>query len=185
MGIRADKDNLLKQTKNSESIYQQQLAQAQLELAAIQNAIATAVREGPVKKGDPIALVGNTGYPHCSTGKHLHFEVRVNDAWVNAESYLKNITDKWGLKIGSGSWDWPISGDIQITQRYGKTPYSYRYVYSGGIHTGIDMISDGDVIRAVGDGTLYSSIQSCGDSPLKIKYIDHGNGLVTFYLHIQ
>jgi peptidoglycan hydrolase CwlO-like protein len=183
--IRVEKDNLLKQTKNSESVYQQQLAQAQLELAAIQNALATAIREGPVKKGDSIALVGNTGYPYCSTGKHLHFEVRVNDVWVNAETYLKNITDKWGLNIGSGGWDWPISGDIQITQRYGKTPYSYRYVYSGGIHTGIDMISDSDTIRAVADGTLYSSIQSCGGSALKIKYIDHGNGLVTFYLHIQ
>jgi peptidoglycan hydrolase CwlO-like protein len=183
--LRAEKDNLLKQTKNSEAIYQEQLEQARLELAAIQNALATAISEGPVKKGDPIALVGNTGYPGCSTGKHLHFEVRLNDMWVNAETYLKNITDKWGLNIGSGSWDWPISGTVQITQRYGKTPYSYRYLYSGGIHTGIDMISDNDVIRAVADGNLYSSIQNCGGSALKIKYIDHGNSLMTFYLHVQ
>ena len=167
--LRAEKDNLLTQTKNSEAVYQQQLEQARLELLAIQSALASAVREGPVKQGDPIALVGNTGYPSCSTGKHLHFEVRVNDTWVNAENYLKNITDKWGLNIGSGGWDWPISGQIQITQRYGKTPYSYRYLYSGGVHTGIDMISDNDVIKAVADGTLYSSTQKCAHSYFKIK----------------
>jgi peptidoglycan hydrolase CwlO-like protein len=183
--LKVEKENLLTQTKNSEAVYQQQLEQAQLELAAIQRALATAVREGPIAKGAPIALMGNSGYPYCSTGKHLHFEVRVNDTWVNAETYLKNLTDINGVNLGSGNWDWPVSGRIQITQRYGKTPYSYRYIYSGGIHTGIDMVSDNDVIRAVADGTLYSSIQKCGSADLHIKYIDHGNGLKTLYLHVQ
>ena len=184
-GLRADRDNLLTQTKNDEVIYQKQLEQAQLELQAIEKALAQGKREGPVKAGDPIALMGNSGYPNCSTGAHLHFEVRANDAWVNAEGYLKNITDKWGLKIGSGNWDWPMRGEIEITQRYGKTPYSYRYVYSGGIHTGIDMVSSDPVVRAVSDGTLYSYTGKCGSSDLKIKYIDHGSGLKTLYLHIQ
>lgn len=183
--LRQEKDNLLVQTKNNEAVYQKQLEQARLELLAIQTALATANKEGPVKTGDPIALVGNTGYPSCSTGKHLHFEVRTSDNWVNAESYLKNMTDKWGLNIGSGSWNWPIGGSIEITQRYGKTPYSYRYLYSGGVHTGIDMVSNEDVIRAPADGTLYSSVQKCGSSDLKVKFIDHGGGLKTFYLHVQ
>jgi len=183
--LREEKDNLLIQTKNNEAIYQKQLEQARLELAAIQAALAAATREGPVKTGDPIGLVGNSGYPSCSTGKHLHFEVRQGDSWVNAEGYLKNMTDKWGLNIGSGNWDWPIKGTIEVTQRYGKTDYSYVYKYSGGIHTGIDMVSDNDVIKAVADGTLYSSTQKCGSSDLNIKYIDHGSGLKTFYLHIQ
>lgn len=183
--IRAERDNLLKQTKNDEAVYQKQLEEARLELAAIEAALAAAKKEGPVKASDPIALMGNSGYPVCSSGPHLHFEVRVNDAWVNAETYLKNRTDKWGLNIGSGSWNWPLNGDIEITQRYGKTPYSYKYVYSGGIHTGIDMVSSDKVIRAPADGTLYSYTGKCGSSNLNIKFIDHGSGLKTFYLHVQ
>lgn len=183
--LRAGRDNLLKRTKNSEVVYQKQLEIARLELEAIQKALASAVKEGPIKAGDPIALVGNSGYPSCSTGKHLHFEVRQGDGWVNAETYLKNMTDKNGVNLGSGNWDWPLRGTIEITQRYGQTPYSYRYTYSGGVHTGIDMISSDDVIRAVTDGTLYSSKQKCGSSDLNVKYIDHGNGLKSFYLHIQ
>lgn len=183
--LRSQKDNLLVQTKNSEEIYQKQLEQARLELQAIERALAAATKEGPVNAGDPIAIMGNSGYPDCSTGAHLHFEVRQNDQWVNAESYLKPITDKWGLTIGTGPWDWPMHGDIEITQRYGHTPYSYRYTYSGGIHTGIDMVSSEKVIYASKAGTLYSYTGKCGNSDLKIKYIDHGSGLKTFYLHVQ
>lgn len=183
--LKQEKQNLLVQTKNNETTYQKQLEVARLELIAIQRALAESISEGPVKAGDPIALTGNSGYPSCSTGKHLHFEVRLNDNWVNAEVYLKSMTDRLGVTLGSGKWDWPLTGSVVITQRYGKTPWSYRYVYSGGIHTGIDMVSDNDIIRAPADGTLYSSVQKCGSSPLNIKYIDHGGGLKTFYLHVQ
>jgi peptidoglycan hydrolase CwlO-like protein len=189
--LRSEKDNLLTQTKNNEAIYQKQLEKAKQEFEAIQRALASGKKEGPVKKGDPIGLVGNSGYPSCSTGKHLHFEVRKDNTWVNAESYIKgqNVADQQnGLEsasIGTGSWDWPLQGNIRVTQHYGKTPYSYVYTYSGGIHTGIDMISDQDLIRAVADGDLYSYTTKCGSSALNIKYIDHGSGVKTFYLHVQ
>lgn len=186
------KQALLDQTKSSEAVYQKLLAQALAEQQAVEQAILTGIKIGPVKKGDPIALVGNTGYPGCSTGAHLHFEVRRNNSWINAEDFLgrRNVqNDQSGGRsdIGNGSWDWPLSGDIIVTQRYGKTPYSWRYTYSGGIHTGVDMVSNSSaVIRAPVDGNLFSSTQACGgSSTIKIKYLEQGDGLVSFYLHVQ
>lgn len=186
------KQTLLDQTKNSEATYQKLLAQALAEQQAINKALLVGAKVGPVKKGDPIALVGNSGYPGCSSGAHLHFEVRKNNSWTNSEEYLtpRSIRDdqRGGQSsIGSGSWDWPLEGNIILTQHYGKTPYSWRYTYSGGIHTGMDMYSSSsDVIRAPADGTLFSSAESCGSSSIiKIKYIDHGGGIISLYLHVQ
>ena len=186
------KQALLDQTRNSEVVYQSLLAQALAEKQALERALIDSVKVGPVKKGDPIALVGNSGYPGCSTGAHLHFEVRQGGAWIDPSSQPGNKTVKddqnggsdWS--VGSGSWSWPVSDTIRLTQHFGKTPWSWRYSYSGGIHTGFDMVSTGgDVIRAPADGELYSSSQSCGSSIIKIKYIDHGSNLISFYLHVQ
>lgn len=40
-----------------------------------------------VKKGSPIAIAGNTGYPRSSTGPHLHYELqkKVNGKWVSED----------------------------------------------------------------------------------------------------
>jgi len=187
-----EKQALLEQTRNSEAVYQQLLAQALAERQALDRALVEGVRVGPVKRGDPIALVGNTGYPGCSTGAHLHFEVRKNNSWVNPAGFLssKSVNDEQNggsTTIGNGGWDWPLQDPIRVTQFFGKTPYSWRYKYSGEIHTGIDMVSSsGVVIRAPSDGTLFASSQTCGGSSIiKIKYIEHGDGVISFYLHVQ
>ncbi len=170
----SQKAALLEQTKSDERKFQQLLSQALAEYQAVNKAVETGQKVGDVKKGDPIALVGNTGYPYCSTGAHLHLEVRKDGQWTNPGNY-----------IGS-SWSNPLTEPITITQGFGVTPWSWRYSYSGGIHTGWDMISQtSDVIRAVADGTLYTSSQNCSGAVIKIKYIDHGGGLMSFYLHVQ
>ncbi len=185
------KKTLLDQTKNDEKKYQLLLSQAQAEKAAIERALVSCIKVGPVKAGDPIALVGNSGYPSCSTGKHLHFEVRKDNNWVDPGSYLqsKSINDEekgGNSNIGTGSWQWPIQDPIRLTQHFGHTPWSWVYKYSGGIHTGLDMVSQtSDVIKAPADGNLYKSTEKCGSSTINIVYIEHGSGVISFYLHVQ
>ncbi len=188
----AVRKKLLEETKQDEKKYQQLLAQAYAEKAAIENALVSGVKVGPVKRGDPIALVGNSGYPGCSTGKHLHFEIWKNNSWVDPGPYLSNKSvkdeqdDRGMVNVGSGGWPWPVEDTVRMTQFYGQTPYSWRYKYSGGVHTGYDIIStSSDVIRAPADGTLFKSSQMCGSSNINIVYIEHGDNVISFYLHVQ
>ncbi len=189
---KTSKAALLTATKNDEKKYQQLLSQALAEKAAIEKALVSGVNVGPVKRGDPIALVGNSGYPGCSSGKHLHFELRKNGVWTDPLPYLQSKTvineqDGGGsVTVGSGSWPWPIEDSVRMTQFYGHTPYSWRYSYSGGNHTGLDMVStSSDVIRAPADGTLFKSAQNCSGSTINIVYIEHGDNLISLYLHVQ
>ncbi len=158
---------------------------------ALEAALVSGKKVGPVKRGDSIALIGNSGYPGCSTGEHLHLEIRKNNTWVDPANYLSSRTVKDNEKggsstLGHGSWDWPIQDPIVLNQHFGHTPYSWRYKYSGGIHTGLDLNSNSSkIIRAPADGTLFSATQSCGSSMINIKYIEHGDGVISFYLHVQ
>ncbi|MEK7458562.1 MAG: peptidoglycan DD-metalloendopeptidase family protein, partial [Patescibacteria group bacterium] len=95
-GQQQQKLEILAATKNNESKFQSLLLQAIFEQKAIEAALVSGVKVGPVKKGDPIALVGNSGYPGCSTGEHLHFEIRKDNTWVDPANYLssKTITDE-------------------------------------------------------------------------------------------
>lgn len=186
-----DKEKFLQVTKNDESKYRQMLEAALAEKRAMEEALATPLVNGKqVKKGDVIAVIGNTGAPKCSTGAHLHFEVRINGDIKNPADYLKNQSVDWanspdGSFSFNGDLDWPI-GSPRITQGYGMTTWARSGFYGGGPHTGIDMISDSsDLIHAPKDGTAYRGTTECGGNPMNYVAIDHGNGFFTWYWHVK
>lgn len=190
---RGGKEKLLELTKNDEKKYQDLLTRARAEAQAIASAMRNAInllKDGsPIKKGSPIALIGNSGAPGCSTGPHLHFEVQKDGTSADPSGYLTQRDVSWDNAPDSpfsftGGLDWPIDSP-RITQGFGMTHWAQTGFYSGRPHTGIDMTSEIITIRAPVDGTLYKGTVSCGSSPMNFVAVDHGGGVVTWYWHVQ
>jgi peptidoglycan hydrolase CwlO-like protein len=192
------KEELLKSTQNDENEYQRLLSAAKAEMAAIEGVVSSLKFENGtlVKSGQIIAAVGNTGYPDCSTGTHLHFEIRLNKDAVDPSNYLKSgvswkyaYTSEeysyWGTINPTGDWNWPLDETIQVNQGYGSA-HTYAGRYSDKVHNGIDMISlANNFVRTPKDGTLYHGSTTCGNSPLNFVAVDHGGGLISWYWHVQ
>lgn len=195
---RQSREKLLRVTKNNELTYQSLLNTARAEMIAIQSIVAGGGKEekvGNINEGDRIASI-ISGSSACSSGSHLHFEVSENKANRNPASYLKSQEVNWDLCgwwadcdgpfAFTGSWNWPINGKPRITQGYGMTTYAKTGAYRGGPHTGLDMVSDDLVVKAVKAGTLYKGNISCGGGVLRYVKIDHQNSNVsTYYLHVN
>lgn len=196
---RQSKEKLLEMTKNDERKYQDLLATARAEMVAIQSIVAGGGQEvaaGEVSQGNKIATI-ISGLSACSTGAHLHFEIGENKKNVNPANYLKSVDVIWDLKIPwlpeednpfsfTGSWEWPVNGKPRITQGYGMTAYAKSGAYSGGPHTGIDMVSDDLAVKAVKNGTLYKGTVACGGGILRYVKVDHkDSNTATYYLHVN
>lgn len=187
-----DKDALLQQTKNQDKIYQQQLAAARAEQAAIlqiSSGGGNAVPEGPIHEGDVVGYIIN-GASACSTGAHLHFEVHKDGSVQDAANFLQNKNVTWdnspdGPFSFTGSWPFPLSDPISILQGFGMTSFARSGFYGGGPHTGIDMYSNSSLaVHAVKQGQLYRGGVSCGGGTLMFARVDHDDGTQAFYLHI-
>ena len=186
-----DKEALLEATRNDERRYQELLEAALAEKSAIERAITLPLKDGqPIKLGETIALIGNSGAPGCSSGSHLHLEVRKDGNHQNPADYLKDRGVQFdnspdGTFSFSGSWEWPIENP-RVTQGYGMTHWARIGWYGGGPHTGIDMTSEGSsIIKAPKDGTLYKGSTSCKGSTMNYVAIDHGEGIFTWYFHVK
>lgn len=183
------KNQLLSETKNSESTYQKLLAEAQAELVAIKGIIAGLGKEVKVKdvgEGERIASVIQGRSP-CSTGTHLHFEVAQNNTRRSPLELLRNTNLIWDnsdpAQNGTGSWNWPLNDPIRITQGYGHTAYSSRY--TGDIHTGVDMVSDNSTVKAVKAGELFQGSMKCGSGNLLYVRVKQSDNYDTYYLHVN
>ncbi len=188
-----DKEYLLTVTRNDEKKYQTLLSQARAELEAIQAIIAGQGEESEVanvSQGEKIATL-ISGSSACSTGTHLHFEVRKSDQVQNPFSYLSNISlinnsggDSYSL---SGSWGWPISEPIRLTQGYGSDTWWVRSgVAPYSFHSGIDIVSDNLTIFSVSEGSLFNGSIKCGGGQLRYVRVEHKDSdISTYYLHIN
>ncbi len=186
---KSDKQRLLSQTQSDERTYQQLLALAQAEYAAIQGIVAgggteTEVRQ--VSKGQTIASI-IAGSSCNSTGTHLHFTVLVGGGVDNPFNHLKSVDhvdysggDAWSP---SGDWDWPINTPVEFNQGFGSDT---SFIRSGAwypFHNGIDVSSSSLNVTAVADGTLYRGSYSGGCTLPYTKLTHKDSNITTLYLH--
>lgn len=190
---KADKENLLKITQNNELKYQQLLSSTRAEIEAIQGIVAgkgTETEVGKISQGSTIATV-ITGASPCSTGTHLHFEVREGETVKDPFSYLKNISlvdDSGGdPHSGSGNWEWPLNEPVEFNQGFGSNTQAIRSrIVWYNFHTGIDIVSDNRTVKAVKPGNLFRGSIACGKGTLRYVRVKHEEaGLDTYYLHVN
>lgn len=188
-----DRKRLLDETKGKESEYQKLLAVTRDELEAIQQIIAGKGEETEVGKVDQGQRIANViyGASPCSTGTHLHFEVREDNQVKNPFSFLKNINlvDRSGgdSHQSSGNWEWPLNEPIEFNQGYGANTSAIRSrIVWYNFHSGIDIAAGDRTIKAVKTGKLYQGGVKCGSGTLRYVRVRHDEGNIdTYYLHVN
>ncbi len=107
-----------------------------------------------VTQGEYIGQQGLTGY---TTGYHLHFAVKVNNAYVNPCGQLPSgVFGNCGT--AGGSLSWPMSGSMTFTSGYGWRGNSFHY--------GIDFANhiQNAPVKAAHDGWMFRGFEPCNSA---------------------
>lgn len=170
--VRWEQQNLLTETLNQESLFQQQLAQLQAEHEQLEreledylaSLLTTRTSLGSVSAGDVIGKNGNTGW---STGPHLHIVIYSTDGVkYDPLSFIQSRSLTWPMG-GSGGW---------VSQGF----------HAG--HQALDIAAtEGTPIRSVADGEIIHRGCLLSSNPKFNTFsviVDHGD-YVSLYAHLQ
>lgn len=194
VGQKAAKAALLDQTRGEEAEYQRLLAKLEAERRAIIEALRSrGTSLGPVKMGGQIARQGNSG---CSSGPHIHYSVhRSSDlAPLSPCGFVDVVGGRCSSPYWSDWWGTVVSGSLFTPA--GLSNYLTQAYWSS--HQALDVVSQDGWVYASADGEAYLVqdpawfVSYCRDT-LGYPYngtgygirIDHADGTVTSYWHIQ